>query len=58
MFWILLKNIIIMLDILSCSTTLALCFSSRDEPPKPTTALDFCYARKAKQNNMVSKIQF
>lgn len=36
----------------SGKTTLIQKFLDRDEPPKPTIALDFCYARKAKQNNM------
>lgn len=33
-------------------TSLIQRFLERDETPKPTVGLDFCYGRKSKQNNM------
>lgn len=36
----------------SGKSTLIQNFLERDEPPKPTIALDYCFARRAKQNNM------
>lgn len=35
-------------------TTLILRFLEREEPPKPTTALDYTYGRTSKGANMVS----
>lgn len=35
-------------------STLVLRFLERDEPPKPTAGLDFCYGKKSKQNSVTT----